>query len=127
MPTHIREFFKDLTNKRFKASFALFHQRFSTNTLPKWRLAQPFRALAHNGEINSVEANRYNVMAKSESLKSEVFTDEEIKRILPILQEGVSDSASLDNFFEFLTINGYDFFKAARAFYSGSLAKRAAS
>ncbi len=115
MPTHIREFFKDLASKKFKASFVLFHQRFSTNTLPKWRLAQPFRALAHNGEINSVEANRYNVIAKSESLKSEVFTDEEIKRILPILQEGVSDSASLDNFFEFLTINGYDFFKAARA------------
>jgi len=115
MPTHIREFFKDLTNKKFKASFALFHQRFSTNTLPKWRLAQPFRTLAHNGEINSVEANRYNAVAKSESLKSEVFTDEEIKRILPILQEGSSDSASLDNFFEFLIINGFDFFKAARA------------
>lgn len=115
MPTHIREFFKDLTNKKFKASFALFHQRFSTNTLPKWRLAQPFRMLAHNGEINSVEANRYNVLAKSESLKSDVFTDAEIKKILPVLQDGSSDSASLDNFFEFLTINGYDFFKAARA------------
>lgn len=115
MPTHISEFFKDLTNKKFKASFALFHQRFSTNTLPKWRLAQPFRMLAHNGEINSVEANRYNAVAKSESLKSEVFSDEEIKKILPILQEGSSDSASLDNFFEFLTVNGFDFFKAARA------------
>ncbi|MDD2950641.1 MAG: glutamate synthase large subunit, partial [Sulfuricurvum sp.] len=58
MPTHIKEFYTDLQNENFKISFALFHQRFSTNTLPKWRLAQPFRAVAHNGEINSVEANR---------------------------------------------------------------------
>lgn len=115
MPTHIKEFYTDLSNPRFKASFALFHQRFSTNTLPKWRLAQPFRSIAHNGEINSVEANRYNVNVKSGALKSTVFTDEEMQRILPILQEGSSDSASLDNMFEFLTINGCDYFKAARS------------
>jgi glutamate synthase (NADPH) large chain len=115
MPTHIKEFYTDLQNENFKISFALFHQRFSTNTLPKWRLAQPFRAVAHNGEINSVEANRFNVAVKSESIKSEVFTDEEISRLLPILQPGGSDSASADNFFEFLIINGMDFFKAARA------------
>jgi glutamate synthase (NADPH/NADH) large chain len=115
MPTHIKEFYTDLQDETFKISFALFHQRFSTNTLPKWRLAQPFRAVAHNGEINSVEANRFNVAVKSESIKSEVFTDEEIARLLPILQPGGSDSASADNFFEFLIINGIDFFKAARA------------
>ena len=115
MPTHIKEFYTDLQNEKFKISFALFHQRFSTNTLPKWRLAQPFRAVAHNGEINSVEANRFNVAVKSESIKSEVFTDEEIARLLPILQPGGSDSASADNFFEFLIVNGMDFFKAARA------------
>ncbi len=115
MPTHIKEFYPDLQNEKFKISFALFHQRFSTNTLPKWRLAQPFRAVAHNGEINSVEANRFNVAVKSESIKSEVFTPEEIERLLPILQSGGSDSASADNFFEFLIINGMDFFKAARA------------
>jgi glutamate synthase (NADPH/NADH) large chain len=115
MPTHIKEFYKDLQDPNFKISFSLFHQRFSTNTLPKWRLAQPFRAVAHNGEINSVEANRFNVHVKSESIKSEVFTDEEIKRLLPILQPGASDSASADNFFEFLIANGMDFFKAARA------------
>nr|WP_295042645.1 glutamate synthase large subunit [Sulfuricurvum sp.] len=115
MPTHIKEFYVDLQDETFKISFALFHQRFSTNTLPKWRLAQPFRAVAHNGEINSVEANRFNVAVKSESIKSEVFTDEEIARLLPILQPGGSDSASADNFFEFLIINGMDFFKAARA------------
>jgi glutamate synthase (NADPH/NADH) large chain len=111
MPTHIKEFYTDLQDETFKISFALFHQRFSTNTLPKWRLAQPFRAVAHNGEINSVEANRFNVAVKSESIKSEVFTDEEIARLLPILQPGGSDSASADNFFEFLIINGIDFFK----------------
>jgi glutamate synthase (NADPH) large chain len=115
MPTHIKEFYTDLQNPKFKISFALFHQRFSTNTLPKWRLAQPFRAVAHNGEINSVEANRFNVSVKSESIKSEVFTAEEIARLLPILQPGGSDSASADNFFEFLIVNGMDFFKAARA------------
>ena len=115
MPTHIKAFYKDLQDENFKISFSLFHQRFSTNTLPEWRLAQPFRAVAHNGEINSVEANRINVMIKSESIKSEVFTDEEIQRILPILQPKSSDSASADNFFEFLIVNGVDFFKAVRA------------
>ena len=115
MPTHIKEFYKDLQDEDFKISFSLFHQRFSTNTLPEWRLAQPFRAVAHNGEINSVEGNRINVEIKSESIKSEVFTDEEIKRILPILQPKSSDSASADNFLEFLLINGMDFFKAVRA------------
>jgi len=115
MPTHIKEFYKDLQSKDFKISFSLFHQRFSTNTLPEWRLAQPFRAVAHNGEINSVEGNRINVEIKSESIKSDVFTDEEIARILPILQLNSSDSASADNFFEFLIVNGMDFFKAVRA------------
>ncbi len=115
MPTHIKEFYKDLQDPRFKISFTLFHQRFSTNTLPKWRLAQPFRAIAHNGEINSIEANRFNVEVKTESIKSKIFTDEEIARLLPILEPGASDSASGDNFFEFLIANGMDFFKAARA------------
>jgi len=115
MPTHIKEFYKDFQDENFKISFSLFHQRFSTNTLPEWRLAQPFRAVAHNGEINSVEGNRINVEIKSESIKSDVFTDEEIARILPILQLGSSDSASADNFFEFLIVNGMDFFKAVRA------------
>ena len=115
MPTTIKQFYIDLQDDDFEISFSLFHQRFSTNTLPQWKLAQPFRAVAHNGEINSVEANRFNVEVKSESIKSEVFSDDEIKRILPILQEGSSDSASADNFFEFLLANGTDFFKAARS------------
>lgn len=115
MPTHIKHFYIDLRDEDFKISFALFHQRFSTNTLPLWRLAQPFRAIAHNGEINSVEANRFNVEVKSEQLKSEIFSESEMKRLLPILQNIGSDSTSLDNMFEFLLANGVDFFKAARS------------
>jgi glutamate synthase (NADPH/NADH) large chain len=115
MPTTIKQFYLDLNDEDFAISFALFHQRFSTNTLPKWRLAQPFRGIAHNGEINSIEANRFNVEVKSEAIKSEVFTEEELQRIFPILQNVGSDSTSLDNMFEFLIVNGMDFFKAARA------------
>jgi len=115
MPTHIKHFYKDLSDKDFKISFALFHQRFSTNTLPKWKLAQPFRHIAHNGEINSISANRYNVQMKSEFIKSEVFSKDELERLFPITKEDISDSASLDNMFEFLIANGMDFFKAARA------------
>ncbi len=115
MPTHIKEFYPDLSDESFKVPFALFHQRFSTNTLPEWRLAQPFRAIAHNGEINSIAANRFNLKAKSEELKSEVFSKKELKQLLPITDDTLSDSGSLDNIFEFLIANGIDFFKAARA------------
>ncbi len=115
MPTHIKAFYQDLGDEDFEISFCLFHQRFSTNTLPEWRLAQPFRSIAHNGEINSVTANRFNVAAKMEALESEVFSNEEMKRLVPVIQAQMSDSASLDNFFEFLRINGMDFFKAARS------------
>jgi len=115
MPTHIKEFYKDLANPDFEISFCLFHQRFSTNTLPQWKLAQPFRMIAHNGEINSVTANRFNVAAKMASAKSDVFTDEEMARLKNVIQNGMSDSASLDNFMEFLRVNGVDFFKAARS------------
>ena len=114
MPTTIKQFYVDLQDEDFKISFALFHQRFSTNTLPKWKLAQPFRGVAHNGEINSIEANRFNVEIKTEAIQSDIFTDEELERIFPLLQQGSSDSASLDNLFEFLIVNGFDFFKAAR-------------
>ncbi len=115
MPTHIKEFYIDLNDSDFKVSFALFHQRFSTNTLPKWKLAQPFRTIAHNGEINSISANRFNLQAKSEWIESEIFSKSELKKLLPITSDDISDSASLDNMFEFLIINGMDFFEASRA------------
>jgi len=114
MPTYIKSFFRDLNDKDFKTKFALFHQRFSTNTLPQWKLAQPFRALAHNGEINSISANRANIKARYDSLKSTVFSDKELKKLFPITSDDVSDSASLDNMFEFMIVNGYDFFKTIR-------------
>ena len=115
MPTHIKEFYKDLANEDFEISFCLFHQRFSTNTLPQWKLAQPFRMIAHNGEINSVTANRFNVAKNMRGVKSEVFSDAEMEKLIHVTQDGMSDSASLDNFFEFLRVNGMDFFKAARS------------
>ncbi len=114
MPNHIKEFYPDLNDKDFEISFALFHQRFSTNTLPEWRLAQPFRFIAHNGEINSIEANRINALIKSESIKSEIFTQDELERLLPIVRFDESDSSSLDRMVEFLIMNGMDFFKAVR-------------
>jgi glutamate synthase (NADPH/NADH) large chain len=114
MPNYLQQLYPDLADPDFATSLVLFHQRFSTNTLPQWRLAQPFRNLAHNGEINSIRANRFNAVAKSAGMKSPIFSDEELERALPILQPGASDSASLDNMFEFLLINGVDFFKAAR-------------
>ncbi|AII14250.1 glutamate synthase, large subunit [Campylobacter iguaniorum] len=114
MPTYIKTFFKDLKDKDFATSFALFHQRFSTNTLPKWRLAQPFRTIAHNGEINSISANRTNLKIQEKCLKSHKYTGDELKSLLPITDSNRSDSASLDNFFEFLIENEVDFFKAVR-------------
>ncbi len=115
MPTLIKEFYEDLQEHDFEISFALFHQRFSTNTLPRWSMAQPFRTLAHNGEINSIEANRFNIEVHAENFESEVFTKEELQRIMPILTKGGSDSASFDNAFEFLLHAGMDFFKATRS------------
>ena len=115
MPNHIKEFYTDLADKDFEIYFALFHQRFSTNTLPEWRLAQPFRFIAHNGEINSIEANRINTLIKSESIKSNVFTKEELNKLLPVVRFDESDSSSLDRMMEFLIMNGMDFFKAVRA------------
>ncbi len=115
MPTYIKTFFPDLSDADFKATFALFHQRFSTNTLPKWKLAQPFRTLAHNGEINSISANRFYTRVKSECMKSTIFSPEELARLYPLTTDDVSDSASLDNMFEFMLINGFDFFKAVRS------------
>ncbi|NOX14831.1 MAG: glutamate synthase large subunit, partial [Epsilonproteobacteria bacterium] len=114
MPTYIKSFYLDLNDEDFKTKFALFHQRFSTNTLPKWKLAQPFRALAHNGEINSISANRIGIKSRYGTLKSEVFSPKELKKLFPITSDEVSDSASLDNMFEFMVANGFDFFKTIR-------------
>lgn len=100
----LRRFFPDLSNNYFTSGLALVHSRFSTNTFPKWKLAQPFRFLCHNGEINTVRGNRGWMQARESVLSSEALGD--IKEIRPILQSDMSDSASLDNVFEFLVMSG---------------------
>ena len=100
----LRRYFTDLSSPYFTSGLALVHSRFSTNTFPKWKLAQPFRLLAHNGEINTIRGNRGWMKARESVLSNEALGD--IKDLRPIVQEGMSDSASLDNVFEFLTMSG---------------------
>ena len=100
----LRRYYPDLSNDYFTSGLAIVHSRFSTNTFPKWKLAQPFRYLAHNGEINTVRGNRGWMKARESVLSSEALGD--IREIRPILQEGMSDSASLDNVFEFFVMSG---------------------
>ncbi|MBR5657045.1 MAG: glutamate synthase large subunit [Prevotella sp.] len=100
----LRRYFPDLSNDYLTSGLALVHSRFSTNTFPKWKLAQPFRLLAHNGEINTIRGNRGWMKARESVLNSEALGD--IKPLRPIVQEGMSDSASLDNVFEFLMMSG---------------------
>lgn len=100
----VRQYFPDLTNNYFTSGLALVHSRFSTNTFPTWSLAQPFRLLAHNGEINTIRGNRSWMKARESVLSSETLGD--IRGISPIIQPGMSDSASLDNVFEFFVMSG---------------------
>ena len=100
----LRNYFPDLTNSYFTSGLALVHSRFSTNTFPTWGLAQPFRLLAHNGEINTIRGNRGWMEARESVLSSPALGD--IREIRPIVQPGMSDSASLDNVLEFLIMSG---------------------
>ena len=100
----LRNYFPDLTNSYFTSGLALVHSRFSTNTFPTWGLAQPFRLLAHNGEINIIRGNRGWMEARESVLSSPALGD--IREIRPIVQPGMSDSASLDNVLEFLIMSG---------------------
>lgn len=100
----VRQYFPDLTNNYFTSGLALVHSRFSTNTFPTWSLAQPFRLLAHNGEINTIRGNRGWMKARESVLSSEALGD--IRDISPIVQPDMSDSASLDNVLEFFVMSG---------------------
>ena len=100
----VRQYYPDLTNNYFTSGLALVHSRFSTNTFPTWSLAQPFRLLAHNGEINTIRGNRGWMQARESVLNSQALGD--IRQISPIVQPGMSDSASLDNVFEFFVMSG---------------------
>lgn len=102
----VRPYFPDLTNKRVVSAFGLVHSRFATNTFPSWKLAQPFRFIAHNGEINTLQGNLNWLKAGEHGFTSEFFTREEMEMLLPIVTAGQSDSACLDNVIELLTMTG---------------------
>ena len=102
--TQLREYYADLTQPYFTSALALVHSRFSTNTFPTWSLAQPFRMMAHNGEINTIRGNRAWMEARESVLSSEKLGD--ISKIRPIIQPGMSDSASMDNVLEFFVMSG---------------------
>jgi glutamate synthase (NADPH/NADH) large chain len=100
----LRQYFPDLSDANFTSRIALVHSRFSTNTLPTWDLAQPFRMLAHNGEINTIRGNRQWMESRESVLKSELLGD--LQELYPIVQPRMSDSASIDNVLEFLAVSG---------------------
>ena len=104
-PDQLRKYFPDLSDPTFESHFAIVHSRFSTNTFPSWRLSHPYRYLAHNGEINTLRGNRNWMRARTGSLHSDVFGDE-LNHLFPILTDTGSDSATLDNALQFLTVNG---------------------
>ena len=107
LATQIDSFYPDLSDPDFVSSFAIVHQRYSTNTFPSWELAHPFRAIAHNGEINAIKGNLNALAAREKSLASPLF-GADLRKLLPVAHGGQSDSASLDNIFELLVAAGRD-------------------
>lgn len=112
MPKDLPRFYLDLADLRMESSICLFHQRFSTNTVPKWPLAQPFRHLAHNGEINTIEGNRQWAKARSYKFRTPLIPD--IQDAAPFVNETGSDSSSLDNMLELFLVGGMDIVRAMR-------------
>ena len=104
-PIQLNDYFLDLHDTSMKSAIALVHSRFSTNTFPTWDLAQPFRYLAHNGEINTIKGNRLWMSARESLLKNHHF-GEDLQKLFPVIEPGKSDSASLDNVLEFLMMTG---------------------
>ncbi|MFB2578346.1 MULTISPECIES: glutamate synthase large subunit [unclassified Acinetobacter] len=112
MPEAISQFYPDLADERLHSHIVVFHQRFSTNTLPRWHLAQPFRYLAHNGEINTITANRNWSMARTPKFENPLLPG--LLECTPLVNRTGSDSSSLDNMLEILVSGGMDFFRALR-------------
>jgi len=108
----LRAYYKDLSDKRFVSAMALVHQRFSTNTFPSWKLAHPYRLVAHNGEINTLRGNVNWMAARQASVSSPLYGSD-ISKLWPISYEGQSDTACFDNALEFLTMGGYSLPHAA--------------
>ena len=104
--SQVRHYFPDLTNKRVVSAFGLVHSRFATNTFPSWKLAQPFRYIAHNGEINTLQGNLNWLKASEKGFLSSFFSKEEMEMLLPVINSVQSDSACLDNMIELLTLTG---------------------
>ena len=102
----VRNYFEDLNDKRMVSAFGLVHSRFATNTFPSWKLAQPFRYIAHNGEINTLQGNLNWLKASEKGFVSPYFSKEEMDMLLPVISQGQSDSACLDNMIELLTLTG---------------------
>jgi glutamate synthase (NADPH/NADH) large chain len=102
----VRGYFPDLNDKRLVSAFGLVHSRFATNTFPSWKLAQPFRYMAHNGEINTLQGNLNWLKTSEKGFTSPFFSKEEMEMVLPIITQGQSDSACLDNMIELLTLTG---------------------
>ncbi|MFS8664980.1 MAG: glutamate synthase subunit alpha, partial [Limnochordales bacterium] len=105
LATQVADFFPDLTDPDYRTAFALFHQRYSTNTAPAWRRVQPFRRLAHNGEINTITGNAHWMAAREAALEGAALGDVDLR---PVLEPGGSDSGKLDNALELLTLAGRD-------------------
>ena len=112
MPKHLSKFYLDLSNEKLETSLCVFHQRFSTNTTPQWSLAQPFRMLAHNGEINTIRGNRNWSQARSSIFKTTKIP--ELNELRPLVSMKGSDSKSLDNMLEVLVTGGVNIFKAIK-------------
>ncbi len=112
MATQIAGFYPDLVDPEMTSAVAVVHQRYSTNTFPSWPLAQPFRYLAHNGEVNTLRGNQNAMRSRERNLASPLFGDD-VKKITPVVDEGGSDSAALDNALELLTVGGRELDHAA--------------
>ncbi len=102
----LRAYYEDLRNPDFKSAFAIIHSRFSTNTFPNWKLAQPFHFIAHNGEINTIRGNVTKMKSKEANFKSKVFSEDDLKRLLPVTNPEHSDSSNLDSLVEMLVLDG---------------------
>jgi glutamate synthase (NADPH/NADH) large chain len=112
MPVDLPNFYTDLGDERLETAICVFHQRFSTNTAPRWPLAQPFRMLAHNGEINTIRGNRNWAAARGSKFESELLTN--LDSIQPVVNTTGSDSSSMDNMLELLHTGGMNMFRAIR-------------
>ncbi len=112
MPADLAQFYPDLGDERLATAICVFHQRFSTNTMPQWRLAQPFRFLAHNGEINTITGNRNWAQARRLKFANELLPD--LETLSPLINRTGSDSSSMDNMLELLVTGGMDLFRGLR-------------